>query len=395
MRVLVLNAGSSSLKASAIEEPDVTVAQVDESWGADASRVKDRSAGVRAVLDALTASGAPLESFDAVGHRVVHGGPRFAAAAVVDEAVLGAILEVRDLAPLHNQVSLETIAAARRLLPDVAHTASFDTAFHGTLPPAGYRYPVPEVWFREWGVRRYGFHGLSVTWSLRRAAEMLHCAGGPLRVVVAHLGSGCSVTAVEDGMSADTSMGMTPLEGLMMGTRSGSIDPGILFAVLKPGRLSVAELEDALDHRSGLLGISGRTADMRELLEAERSGERAAALALELFVRRAAAGIAAAATSLPSLDALVFTGGIGANAAPIRARITSRLAVLGVPALAATDTRVDAVLTERDSRPAILRVEAREDLVIAAEAFKLLGVGGADPVTRGREGRRTPASPGR
>jgi acetate kinase len=167
-------------------------------------------------------------------------------------------------------------------------------------------------------------------------------------------------------------MGMTPLEGLMMGTRSGSIDPGVALAVLRPGRLSVGELEDALDHRSGLLGVSGRTADMRELLEVEASGDAAVSLALELFVRRAAAGIAAVATSLPSLDALVFTGGIGANAAPIRSRVAARLAVLGVPALPESDGDAREMLTERGRRPAILRVEAREDLVIAAEAASLL-----------------------
>ena len=257
--------------------------------------------------------------------------------------------------------------------------AAFDTAFHATLPPAGYRYPVPEPWFRDWGVRRYGFHGLSVAWSIRRAAELLDRPAELGRIVVAHLGNGCSVTAVDAGRSVDTSMGMTPLEGLMMGTRSGSIDPGMAFALLRPGRLSVGELEDALEHRSGLLGVSGRSADMRELLAAEASGDAAARLALELYVRRAAAGIAAAATSLPNLDALVFTGGIGANAAPIRARIAARLAVLGVPALPESDPRpgrdagADGVLTEPGRSPAVLRVEAREDLVIAAEVAALLG----------------------
>jgi len=372
MRILVLNAGSSSLKASAIEAPDVTLARADTSWGADASQATDRSAGLRMVVDALADSGVSLGSFEAVGHRVVHGGPRFTAASVLDEEVLAGIREVRDLAPLHNEVAMETIAAARELLPRVPHVAAFDTAFHATLPPAGYRYPVPEAWFREWGFRRYGFHGLSVAWSVRRAAELLDLPAEALRMIVAHLGSGCSVTAVDAGRSVDTSMGMTPLEGLMMGTRSGSIDPGVAIAALRPGRLSVRELEDALDHRSGLLGVSGRVADMRELLEVEASGDAAVSLALELFVRRAAAGIAAVATSLPSLDALVFTGGIGANAAPIRSRVAARLAVLGVPALPESDADAREMLTERGRRPAILRVEAREDLVIAAEAASLL-----------------------
>jgi len=372
MRVLVLNAGSSSLKASAIDAPDVTVARADASWGFDASRASDRAAGLREVMQALAEADAPPESFDAVGHRVVHGGSRFTAAARIDDEVLAGIREARDLAPLHNDVALETIAAARDLLRDVPHVAAFDTAFHAVLPPAGYRYPVPAAWFREWGVRRYGFHGLSVTWSIRRAAELLDRPAEELRIVVAHLGSGCSVTAVDGGRSMDTSMGMTPLEGLMMGTRSGSIDPGAMLAAMRKGRLTVDELEDVLDHRSGLLGVSGRTADMRDLLVAEASGDQDASLAVEMFVRRAAAGIAAAATSLAALDALVFTAGIGANAAPIRSRISARLGVLGVLALPDADTRADGVLTETGIRPAVLRVEAREDLVIAAEAASLL-----------------------
>jgi acetate kinase len=373
MRVLVLNAGSSSLKASAIDEPDITVARADTSWGADASRATDRAAGLREVVQALNAAGAPLESFGAVGHRVVHGGPRFAAPALIDDEVIEGIREARDLAPLHNDVALETIAAARVLLPGVPHVAAFDTAFHATLPPEGYRYPVPATWFRDWGVRRYGFHGLSVAWSMRRSAELLERPGGKLRLLVAHLGNGCSVTAVDGGRSVDTSMGMTPLEGLMMGTRSGSIDPGVVLAALGPGRLSVDELEDVLDHRSGLLGVSERSADMRVLLDAEASGDAEAGLAVELFVRRAAAGIAAVATALPFLDALVFTGGIGANATPIRTRIAARLAVVGVPALPERDVHADTVLTERGNGPAVLRIEAREDLVIASQAAALAG----------------------
>jgi acetate kinase len=371
MRILVLNAGSSSLKASAIGAPDVTLARADTSWGSDASRAEDRAAGLRDIMRTLAQAGAPAESFDAVGHRIVHGGSRFTAAVVIDDGVMAGIREARDLAPLHNDVALETIAAARELLPGVPHVATFDTAFHATLPPAGYRYPVPAAWFRDWGVRRYGFHGLSVAWSVRRSAELLDRPAEELRLVVAHLGNGCSVTAIDGGRSVDTSMGMTPLEGLMMGTRSGSIDPGVVLAALKVGRLSVDELEDVLGHGSGLLGVSGTTADMRLLLDSEASGDPDASLAVEMFVRRAAAGIAAAATALLSLDALVFTGGIGANASVIRARIAGRLAVLGVPAFPGSDAYADAVLTEGASPPAVLRVEAREDLVIAAETAAL------------------------
>jgi acetate kinase len=256
-------------------------------------------------------------------------------------------------------------------VPTVPHVAVFDTAFHASLPDAARRYPVPERWTSELGVRRYGFHGLSVEWSTRRAAELLDVPVERLRVVVAHLGGGCSVTAVDGGRSVDTSMGMTPLEGLMMGTRAGSIDPGVIFRVVRSGSDPDA-VADELEHASGLLGVAG-TADVRALLDAEAAGDSRAALALEMFVRRAAAAIAAAATSLPVLDAIVFTGGIGEHAAPIRARIAARLAVVAVPRLDDNDRGGpdedgvgDAILAGGGDQPAVLRIGAREDLVIAS-----------------------------
>jgi acetate kinase len=231
---------------------------------------------------------------------------------------------------------------------------------------------LPEAWFRDWGVRRFGFHGLSVAWSVQRAAELLDRPIDDLRLVVAHLGSGCSVTAVDAGRSVDTSMGMTPLEGLMMGTRAGSIDPGVMLGLLRQERLTLASLEDVLDHRAGLLGVSGRSADVRELLAAEAAGDGAAALALELFVRRAAAGIAASASALPALDAVVFTGGIGEHSGPIRKRIVDRLGVLRVHPIQVADVRDDALLSGPEEGPAILRVAAREDVVIANSVRALL-----------------------
>lgn len=366
LRVLVLNPGSSTLKASVIEprgrEPLAT-ATVD--WGADATRVSALASGVKHVVAAVEAAGVAPASIDAVGYRVVHGGTRFVGPTPIDDATIEAIEELAELAPLHNRIAAETIRAARQMLPGIPHVATFDTAFHAGLPPAGYRYPVPEEWFRDWGIRRFGFHGLSVAWSVTRAAELLGRPVDGLRLVVAHLGSGCSVTAVDGGRAVDTSMGMTPLEGLMMGTRAGSIDPGILLALLRDRRVTLAELEEVLDHRSGLLGVSGRSADIRELLLAEEAGDDAAHLALDLFVRRAAAGIAAAATSLPALDAVVFTGGIGENSGRIRTRIAASLAVLGMPTIPDADAEMDATLTDATATPAVLRIQAREDIVIA------------------------------
>lgn len=369
MRILVLNAGSSTLKASAIDDgARDPSARTDLEWGDDATRAEDRGAGLDRVLTEFAAQGVPRGSIEAVGHRVVHGGERFTTPAVLDEAAIVALEGISDLAPLHNPVAIETIRAARAALPDVPHVAAFDTAFHASLPDAARTYALPEGWRREHGLRRYGFHGLSVAWAVRRAGELI----GARRVVVAHLGSGCSVTAVDDGRSVMTSMGMTPLEGLVMGTRAGSIDPGIVLRLIDAG-LSPAEVADGLDHRSGLLGLSGATADVRRLLAAEADGDPGATRALDVFVRSAASWIAAATTALPSLDALVLTGGIGEHAAPIRERIVGRLGVLGIQGRLTETGEEDAVLTPVGARPAVIRIAAREDLVIAAAVAELVG----------------------
>ena len=373
LRVLVLNPGSSTLKAAVLAPPGRdALATATVEWDADPTRESVRGSRVTDVLGALEGAGVAVASIDAVGYRVVHGGTRFVGPTLIEDATVEAIEQLAELAPLHTRISVETIRAARQMLPGIPHVAAFDTAFHAGLPPAGYRYPVPEAWFRDWGIRRFGFHGLSVAWSAARAAELLGRPGDGLRLVIAHLGSGCSVTAVDGGRSVDTSMGMTPLEGLMMGTRAGSIDPGILLALLRDRRATLAELEDVLDHRSGLLGLSGRSADVRELLVAEAAGDGAAALALELFVRRAAAGMAAAATCLPTLDAVVFTGGIGENSGRMRARIVASLAVLGIPSFPDADVREDEVLASPTGAPAVLRIQSREDIVIAEAVRSVL-----------------------
>jgi acetate kinase len=373
VRVLVLNPGSSSLKAAVLEPPGRDpIAATTQDWGADASRREDRGSAVAVVLASFASDGVATSSIDAVGYRVVHGGTRFVGATLIDDAVVEAIDGLSELAPLHNQIAAATIRGCRAAVPSIPHVALFDTAFHAGLPAAGYRYPLPEAWFRDWGIRRFGFHGLSVQWSVERASELLARPVGDLRLVVAHLGSGCSVTAVDAGRSLDTSMGMTPLEGLMMGTRAGSIDPGVLLALLRQDRLTLAELAETLDHGAGLLGVSRRSADVRELLAAEAAGDEAAALALELFIRRAAAGIAAGASALEALDAVVYTGGIGEHSAQIRQRVTDHLAVLGVPAVAADMIDEDAILAWQADKPAVLRVAAREDVVIAEGVRRLL-----------------------
>ena len=415
MRVLVLNPGSSSLKSSVIEtdripappsaaSPDSgggsiaqagshpapvrsdasldPLAQLDLDWGVDATAGGDPASDIRNLVGRYEAAGIEPGTLRGVGYRVVHGGDLFRAPTLVTAEVVDRLEELRPLAPLHNGVAVRTMRAGLAAIPGIPHVAVFDTAFHATLPPEAYRYPVPRQWYEEWGVRRYGFHGISVAWSVERAAALLGRPVADLSLIVAHLGSGCSVTAVAGGRSVATSMGLTPLEGLMMGTRSGSIDPGIMLYLMREGRATAAELADGLDHGSGLLGVSGRTSDVRELLRLEADGDEAAALALAIFVRRAAQEIAAAATCLAGLDAIVFTGGIGENAAGIRARIVERLGTIGVAPIPAADAREDAVLGGGPG-PAILRIEAREDLVVAREVARLAGAGGMAPPPTG------------
>jgi acetate kinase len=364
MRILVLNPGSSSLKATLVEQPgDRTLVRLERGWGSDATRRAGREDDLRTVIRDL---GAETRSIDAVGYRVVHGGTRFEEPTAVDGAVLQAIRELDVLAPLHNAVAADTIEAGRRLLPDASHIACFDTAFHAGLPETARRYPLPEAWYADWGIRRYGFHGLSLAWSVERAAELLGRPSSQLQLIVAHLGSGCSVTAIAGGRSVDTSMGMTPLEGLMMGTRSGSVDPGILLHILASGRLTLDEVDDVIAHRSGLLGVSGSSASVRVLEEVADAGDARAGLALQMFGNRAAAGIAAAASALRGLDALVFTGGIGEHSHRMRLRICRRLGPLRVPQPTEPADDSDAMIGAVDGLT-VLRIAAREDLVIARQ----------------------------
>jgi acetate kinase len=381
VRILVLNAGSSSLKvALVVDGRSVERRSVD--WGFDATRARDRAATVRHVLADPGLAG--VQPPDAVGHRIVHGGGEFREAVAVDDRIAERLRALEPMAPLHNPVAIDVLETARTTLPGTPHVATFDTAFHRTLPEAARRYPVPNRW-GDWGVRRYGFHGLSVEWATERAAALIGRPIEALRIVVAHLGSGCSVTAVDRGRSVATSMGMTPAEGLMMGTRAGSIDPGILIRLLRDGRLTLDELAEDLEHRSGLIGIAG-TSDVAALEDRATRGDGAAELALEMFTGRAAAGIAAAATALPALDAIVFTGGIGENAVATRARIVDRLSVLGIgrlgPAGESGQESAEAVLSRPNAPIAVLRVEAREELVIARHAqavLEPLGLGGRPP----------------
>ena len=263
----------------------------------------------------------------AVGHRVVHGGDRYSTAVLITPEVKRTIDELSELAPLHNPASLQGITAMEEALPGVPQVAAFDTAFHATLSETARTYPVPEKWTRDWGIRRYGFHGLSHSYCTDRAAAML--GRKDLRLIIAHLGNGASVSAVRTGTCVDTSMGFTPLEGLMMGTRSGSIDPGLLIYLLRKKNLDADQLDHALNYESGLLGVSRVSSDMREVLAA--AGDDAnARLAIDIYVHRIRQAIGAMAATLGGVDGLVFTAGVGENAAEIRERVCTNLRFLGL-----------------------------------------------------------------
>ena len=360
MRILVVNAGSSSLKLRVIGDGDVLAAQ------------SDLAAGTEHELGAALAQ---LGSIDAVGHRVVHGGGDFRGPVLLSDGVLDRIEALTELAPLHQPASVAGIRAALAALPSVPHVACFDTAFHAGLPAAAATYALPAEWRDRWGIRRYGFHGLSHAYAARRAAEVLGRAPDVLQLVTCHLGAGASLAAVRSGRSVDTTMGFTPLEGLVMATRSGSIDPGIVVWLQQRGGLGSAEVAEGLERRSGLAGLAG-TADMREVLDAAARGQDEAILARDVYVHRLRGGIATMRAALDRLDALVFTGGVGENAGEIRELAVAGLGHLGL--------RIDPIANETgredreiglagDGVPAILVVSSREDLEIARQVRSVAG----------------------
>ena len=370
-RVLVVNAGSSSLKYEVLDVETETpvVAGTVERIGVPGSGVPDHTAAIAGVLEALDA-----ESIDAVGHRIVHGGAVFVDATVIDDEVEAEIDRLAVLAPLHNPPGLEGIRAARAALPFVPHVAVFDTAFHATLPRAAYTYAIDAAVAERYGVRRYGFHGTSYRYVSRRAAEVLGRPLADLRLVVLHLGNGASVTAVAGGRSVDTSMGMTPLEGLVMGTRSGDIDPGVLLHLQRVGGFDAASLDDLLNRSSGLKGLGGHS-DMRDLISAADGGNEDAALAFEVYVRRVQRYIGAYAAELGGLDAVVFTAGVGENSARVRERAIERLGFIGVsvdPARNAAVSDAPRAISPDGAAVAVLVVPTNEELQIALETVAVV-----------------------
>jgi acetate kinase len=358
--VLVVNPGSSSVKLSLLgdgEEP-LACAELDAPRGTLDAKLLARA------LDG------PLRDADAVGVRVVHGGERFRDAVLLDDRAVAALRELTELAPLHQPRSLAAIDAVRSALPALPAVACFDTAFHATLDPAAATYALPAAWRERWGIRRYGFHGLSHAWVSRRAGAVAGMHGASPRIVSCHLGAGASLCAIADGRSRDTTMGFTPLEGLVMATRSGSVDPGVVLWLLHDGRLELDALEEGLERGSGLAGLAG-TADMREVLARE---DPAARLAISVYLHRLRGAVASMAATLGGLDVLAFTGGIGEHAATVREQAAAGLRFLGVELDAARNARAngDADVSADGASVRTVVVRAREDLEIAAQTRAVL-----------------------
>jgi acetate kinase len=351
MRILVVNAGSSGLKLRLLDDDQL----IESQDVADADELKS----------VVSKWAAP----DAVGHRIVHGGPRFTSSVRLDDQVVEELQRLIELAPLHLPPALEAIHATGRMFPDVPAVACFDTAFHSNLPAAAATYALPREWREKWHLRRFGFHGLSHAYASRRAAELLGRRVEELRLVTCHLGAGASLAAVQGGVSVDTTMGFTPLEGLVMATRSGSVDPGLILWLQTAQGIPAAEISEGLEHQSGLLGLSG-TADMKEVARADTAES---ALAFDVYVHRLCASVAAMASALGGLDGVVFTGGVGENSATVRESCLVSLEWLGCAVDNANQSaRGDGLISPEGARVRAVVVTAREDLEIARQVKTVL-----------------------
>jgi acetate kinase len=375
-RILTVNAGSSSLKLSVLGPDDEVIKSTD--LPAPGLSGAGRPGGDD---DALSAELANLGPVDGVGHRIVHGGTLYRGPVLLTPEVRQRLAAFTDLAPLHQPKSLAALDAVDRLLPDVPAVACFDTAFHTTIPDAASTFALPPQWRERWTLRRFGFHGLSHAYAARRATQMLGRAGdGPLRIVTCHLGAGASLAAVRDGRCVDTTMGFTPLDGLVMATRSGAVDPGLVLWLEEHAGLPPAEVNSALENQSGLVGLTG-TADMREVLSRAAAGDKRAALGRDVYLHRLRGAIATMAASMDGIDALVFTGGVGEHSPEIRSRAAGGLGFLGLrldeARNAASPDAEDYEVSAADRPVRAFVIAAREDKQIAAETRTILSQRGS------------------
>ena len=397
MKVLVINCGSSSLKYQlidsqseevlakglceriGIEGSSVTHQKAGEGKKTEAVLMKDHTDAVKVVIEKLTdpAEGviASLKEIDAVGHRIVHGGEKFKGSVVIDDSVLEAIAECNDLAPLHNPANLIGIRACQELMPGVPMVAVFDTAFHQTMPDVAYTYGIPYEYYEKYKVRRYGFHGTSHSYVSKRTAEIVGKPYDQMKIIVCHLGNGASISAVNCGKSVDTSMGLTPLEGLIMGTRSGDIDPAVVQFICNKEGKDVNEVLNILNKKSGVLGMSGGvSSDFRDIEKAKEEGNHLAAVALDAFVYRVAKYVGAYTAAMNGVDAIAFTAGVGENDKVTRKNVCEYLGYLGVK----IDDEANNVRGERriisapDSKVKVMLIPTNEELAIARETLRLV-----------------------
>lgn len=403
MNILVLNAGSSTQK-SAVFNLGVTSDEVtapiwegriewNESWASitthnnrskpkeeriplEQGKKNERSEITQRMLEGIWSGSEAIvssyEDIDVIGHRIVHGGPHLRESAVITSQIKRLIQEAAPFAPLHNQVELEGINLSENIFPGAPQIAVFDTSFHRTMPEFATLYPGPYDWLEK-GIIRYGFHGINHHYCAKRAAQMLQQNLNSLKIVSCHLGNGCSLAAIDKGISVDTTMGFTPLDGLMMGTRSGAIDPGIVLYLAQHDEFAAKEIDRVLNHESGLLGISGHSSDMREVIYQAKAGHARSKLAFDMFIHVLCKGIVAMAASLSGIDAVIFTAGIGENSPDVRQAACDRLAFLGVKIDAEKNMalKFDGEFSAANSAVRILRIAAQEDWAIAEECFKL------------------------
>jgi len=397
MNILVINSGSSSLKYELYDMKDESVLASghverigmetsivsQEARGKpdarEVSEILDHTAAVRKVLELLTHDEfgvlTAISDIEAVGHRVVHGGESFSESVLVNADVKKKIRDLFDLAPLHNPAHMAGILAVEANMPDVPQAVVFDTAFHQTMPPTSYMYAIPQVLYRKHKIRRYGFHGTSVDFVSRGAAELLGRPLEELKLIVCHIGNGASCTAVLHGKSHDTSMGLTPLEGLMMGTRSGDLDPAVVPYTINKEDLTLSEVNSMLNKHSGLLAVSGLSSDMREIIQAMQDGDEKAKLAFDMYTYRIRKYIGAYAAAMNGLDAVVFTAGVGENSDIVRASVCEGLTFLGIrldEARNAVRSQEARAITTDDSKVAVLVVPTNEELLIARDTFQLV-----------------------
>jgi len=394
MKVLVLNCGSSSIKYQFIDtETEIALAKgVVERIGMtgavlshsryDGDNIKivgeilDHQIAIEYVIAILLSPNhgviKDIKEIDAVGHRVVHGGESFSASVKINEDVIKVLQDNIELAPLHNPPNIKGILAVTRQLPDVPQVGVFDTAFHSKMPPRSFLYGIPYELYKKYKIRRYGFHGTSHLFVSQKAAELMGKKNDDLKIITAHLGNGCSMAAVNKGVSIDTTMGFTPLEGLLMGTRSGDLDPSLILYIMGKEGLALGEANTLLNKHSGLIGISGESSDMREILASVKDEQKRSIYAFEIFCYRIKKYIGAYTAAMGGLDALVFTGGIGENAAEVREEVCKNMEYLGIKLDQLKNENKETLISDSASKVKVFRIPTNEELVIAIDTEKIV-----------------------